>query len=480
MYDLVVIGGGPGGLGVALHAAKVGAKVALIEKARLGGSCRNSACIPSKALLKSARVAHDARNASKFGVHVDRVSVDFPAVMARVRGIVASFNAADESYYRGKGIDVFFGSPAFEAYDAVLLDGRTRIEGHRFVIATGSRPKIPPIPGLVDSGFLTHETIWDLTDLPESLLILGAGPVGLEFAQAFVRLGSKVTVLDSNHQILGHEDPDAAAILRGRLEAEGIAFHMHVEVTGVAPKEGKTLVKFRSLAAGGSFEALRTHLLIATGRLANVEGLNLEAAGIHASAAAGIRVDDSLATENPRVFAIGDVIGRDQYTHAAEREAEIVFQNAVLKLSKKFRDDAMPRTIFTVPEFAAVGMTEAEARESDPEARVLTLDLATVDRVRVDGDPGGLLKVYSTSGGKVLGATMVGPQASLVLQEFVSAIEHGTSLGDLAATVHPFPTYSSAAWSIANQFVERKRGDGFLKTCWLPMRVYGFEKAAKV
>lgn len=474
LYDLVVIGGGAGGLGVASAAARVGAKVALIEKGKLGGECTHTACVPSKALLKAARVAHQARTSARFGIWTGEVTVDFPVMMARVRETVASFyENHTEERFRARGIEIVFGSPEFESYDAVVVDRKTRLASSRFVIATGSRPDVPAIPGLRETGFLTNQTIWELNERPESLAILGAGPVGLELGQAFARLGTKVTILDSNPEIVNQEDPDATAILRKRLAAEGITFFTNVEVTGVGPKEGKTLVKFRSNRDGSSFEALRSHLLVCTGRLANVEGMNLQAAGIHATAERGITVDDYLATESRHIYAIGDVTGRDRYTHAAEREAEVVFQNAVLKRSKKFRDDAMPRTIFTDPEFAAVGMTEAQAREHDPDGRVFTLDLAKVDRVRIDGDAGGLAKVYATAAGKVLGATIIGPEASLVLQEFVLAIEHGLTLADLAATVHPYPTAISAVHSMANQFARTRMETGFVKTAmrWF----YGFE-----
>ena len=479
LYDLVVIGGGPGGLGVALEAAQVGARVALIEKdeKNLGGECRNSACIPSKALLKAGGLAHQARHSSAFGVACGEVRVDFPAVMARIRALVASFHQGGPAYYRDKGIDLFFGSAAFEAYDSVVVDGKERVAGSRFVVVTGSRPALPEVPGLAGSGYLTNRTIWDLDALPESLAILGAGPVGLEFGQAFTRLGTKVTILDTHAEILHREDPEAAAMLRARLAAEGIAFYLAVEVTGIAPKDGKTLVKFRSKKDGATFEALRSHLLVAAGRLANVEGLNLEAAGIHASAEHGIPVDEALMTANPHVYALGDVIGRDPYTHAAEREAEVVFQNAVLKLSKKFRRDAVPRTVYTDFEFAAVGMTPAQAREDDPDALDFRVDLAKVDRARIDDEAGGMFRVVASPGGKVLGATIVAPSASLVLQEFTLAIELGLSLNDLATTHHPFPTYASAAWSLAGKFASQKREKGLMKTAlkW----VYGFEKAGK-
>ncbi len=394
MYDLVVIGGGAGGLSVALSAAKIGAKVAVVERGKLGGECVHSACIPSKSLLRAASIAHEFRVAGKFGILAEPPKVDFPAVMDRVRGVISSFEAGETpEILKAARIDVHFGSPAFEAYDTIVIDGRTRLSATRFVIATGSRPAVPRIPGLVESGYLDNQTIWDLNELPESLLIVGAGPVGLEFAQAFARLGSKVTVLDENTEILHHDDPEAARILREHLAAEGINFFLGVHITGVSKKEGKTLVKFQSRKEGNTFEALRSHILVSTGRTPNIEGLNLEAAGIHADPGHGIAVDDYLQTESRHIYAIGDVIGHDRYTHAAKREAAIVFQNAILKRSRKFRTDAVPRTVFTSPEFASVGSTEAKALQDDPEAKVYRLDFSALERARIDGETGGMAKV---------------------------------------------------------------------------------------
>ena len=473
MYNLVVIGGGAAGLNVALASARVGAKVALIEKDRLGGECTNTACVPSKALLRAAKAAHEVRGASRFGVEVGEVRVDFPKVMARIREVVDGFRHGETPEHLGeKGVEVILGTPKFDGYGTVLVDGSRRVEGKSFVIATGSRPAVPPIPGLRESGYLTNETIWSLDALPESLLILGGGPVAVEFGQAFARLGAKVTILEKNAQILHREEPEAAATLREAMAAEGVTFLTGRDATGVGKKDGRILVKHRATDGGDSSEVEGSHLLVATGREANVEGFGLEALGIHASPEKGIPVDDSLATTAPRVYAIGDVIARDRFTHAAERMAAVVFQNAVLKLPKKYRDEAIPRTVFTEPEFAAVGLTEAEAREKHGEVRVQTLDLAKVDRLRIDGDGGGFAKVVATPRGKVLGAVIVGPGATLAIQELTLAIEHGLTVSDLGGTVHPYPTTASAVRSIANRFAASRLEGGWVRSAlkW----VYGF------
>ncbi|MEO6809711.1 MAG: FAD-dependent oxidoreductase, partial [Isosphaeraceae bacterium] len=321
MYDLVVLGGGAGGLNVASAAARIGAKVALIEKHKLGGECTHTACVPSKALIHAARLAHLARTAGAFGIRVGDVEVDFAAVMERVQDVVASFAGSDSGDgLRAKGVDVYRGSPAFEAYDSVVIDGRECLNAHRFVIATGSRPAIPGIPGLAESGYLDNTNVWNLRERPESLAILGGGPVGLEFGQAFARLGTKVTIIAESEFILPREDPEVSRRVQTLLSAEGIAFHNGMTVTGVDLKNGKTVVKFRN-AKGEAFEATRTHLFVATGRLANIEGLNLDAVGIHATAESGIEVDEMLHTSSQHILALGDVIGHHQWTHAAEREA---------------------------------------------------------------------------------------------------------------------------------------------------------------
>lgn len=464
MYDLIVLGGGAGGLNVASAAARVGAKVALVEKGKLGGECTHTACVPSKALIHAAKLAHQARSASAYGVHVGEPRVDFAAVMGRVRSVVAGFAGSDSGdSLRAKGIDVIRGEPAFEAYDTIVVDGQKRLHAHRFVIATGSRPAVPPIPGLAESGYLDNTTFWDLETLPESLAVIGAGPVGLELGQALARLGTKVTVLADSDDILPAEDPEAARRVRSLLEAEGMTFHTGVEVTGIAARDGQKVVKFRGKGKGDTFEAARSHLLVATGRLANVEGLNLEAVGLHADPVHGIEVDDYMQTQTRTIYAVGDVIGHHQWTHAAEREASVAFQNAVLRLSKRVDYGTVPWATFVDPEVATVGKAEASARLDDPDCRVFRAELDDVDRPRIDGQSAGFAKVVTSASGKVLGATIVGPEASSVLQEFVLAMEHGLTLADIGETVHIYPSYAGVARKLANQFMAAKLEKGYVR-----------------
>ncbi|HEV3166219.1 MAG TPA: FAD-dependent oxidoreductase [Isosphaeraceae bacterium] len=475
MYDLVVLGGGAGGLNVATAAARVGAKVALVEQSRLGGECTFTACVPSKALIQAAKLAHQARTAGAFGIRTGDVNVDFAAVMARVRSVVADFGGGDSAeILRSKGIDVYFGSPAFEAYDTVLVDGQNRLEGRRFVIATGSRAAIPAIPGLAEAGYLDNVSVWNLTERPESLLVIGAGPVGIEFGQAFARLGSQVTILTDAPHILPREDPEVSDRVQALLEAEGIRFHTNVAVTGVTVDAGKKVCKFRNKADGATFEAARSQILVATGRLANVEGLNLEVVGVHADPEHGIEVDDYLQTHSRHVLAIGDVLGRWEFTHAAEREAAVAFQNAVLRIPKKMDYSTIPWATFSDPEVASIGRLSPPAQsDAIPETRTFRVELANVDRPRIDGQTSGFAKLLATPGGKILGVTIVGPEASCVLQEFVLAMEHNLTLSDIMGTVHTYPTYAGVARKLANQFGASRLEKGYVRTAlrWF----FGFE-----
>lgn len=465
MYDLVVLGGGSAGVTVATAAARFGARVALIEKSRPDGAGACPAGVPSKALVEAARLVARIRRAGLFGIRVDPPTVDFPALMGRIRSLVQESSARlGDDALRGLGIDVFHGTPAFEAYDTVVLDGHTRIDSQRFVIATGSRAAVPAIPGLAEAGHLDGLSLWNLAELPAELVILGGGPPALEFAQAFARLGSKVTLLADSPTLLPGEEPEAAILIRAQLIAEGVAVHTGVEVTRVEKRGDRKVCTYRSNEGPSSSEAEvpATHVLVAAGRLTNVEGLNLEVVGVHADPEHGIEVDEYLQTRSTRILAIGDVLHRRAYTHAAEREAAVAFQNAVVRLPKKIDYAAFPSVTFVDPEVASVGLTEDAALEKNPEARAFRAEYAEIDRARIEGRTEGFAKVVATPAGKILGATVVGAQASLVLQEFVVAMEHGLGLADLAATAHTYPTYAGMAGALAQQFSEGRLESGLV------------------
>jgi len=475
MYDLVVIGGGAGGLCVAEATAKVGAKVALIEKYRLGSGATFSGGVPSKGLIQAANLVHTIRGAEKLGVRCGGLQVDVPGVMGHIRAVMDDFAQRDsaESLHQ-KGIDVFHGTAVFEAYDTVRVDDKP-LNGQRFVVATGSRPLVPEIPGLAEAGYLDNSKIWSLTSLPEHLIVLGNEPAGLEFAQCFARLGSKVTVMAAADRILPRDEPEVSDFVMKALAAEGVAFTLGVEVTKVELCDGRKVCKYRATSGGSesASEISGSDILVAAGRLANVEGLNLDAVGVHADAQHGIEVDDYLQTHSARVYALGDVLLRYPYTHVAEREAAIVFQNAVLRLRKKIDYSRLPWATFVDPEVAAVGISERQALSEARPFRVFRVDFREIDRALIDGRTDGFAKVVATPSGKVLGATIVGAEAAMILQEFVLAIEGGIGLNEIAAAAPVYPSYASVARRLANQFQEnRLLGRGYIQTA---LRLfYGF------
>lgn len=465
MYDLVVIGAGSGGLYVAAAAARVGASVALIEKRRLVGEGAVAAYLPSKGLVQAARLVQRIRTADAFGIHTAAPRVDFAAVMSRVRDVSSTIAGhGTEESLKARGIDVYHGSASFEAYDTVLLEDGTRVVGQRFVIATGSRPAIPDVAGLVEAGYLDSTTLWSLTSVPESLVILGAGPVGLEFAQVFARFGSRVTVLADSDRVLPAEEPEVSEHVVAMLAAEGITVRTGVTLTKVENRGGQKVCVVRDLASGATSEEAASEILVAAGRLANVEGLNLEAVGVHADPKHGIEVDELLQTHAARIFAIGDVLLRHQSVHAAEREAEEAFQNTVLRRRKKFDDKTLPRATFLDPEVASVGLSEEQARAEQRDCRVFRVSYAEIERACIDGRPQGFAKVVATPAGKILGAAIVGEGASLILQELVLAMDAGLGLSDIAASTHIYPTYSDVVLRLARQYQSTRLETGFMQT----------------
>jgi pyruvate/2-oxoglutarate dehydrogenase complex dihydrolipoamide dehydrogenase (E3) component len=473
MYDLVVIGAGSGGLSVASAAAKVGAKVALVEKQPAGGDSTLSACVPSKGLVQAAKRLQQVRTAGSLGLKVAAVEVDFPAVMARARSVAEALGrGASAESLRARGIDVYSGSATFEAYDTVRVDGQTAINGYRFVIATGSRPAVPAVPGLSEAGFLDDRSLWSLNSLPESLVVIGAGSTAVEFAQCFARFGSKVTIVSDAPRLLPDEDSEAAGSVGDALGGEGIDLRLGAEVAKVDFRGDRKVCITREVATGATGEVAGSHLLLAAGRLARVDGLNLEAAGVHGDPEHGIVVDDHLQTHSARIYAIGDVLMRHQYAYAAHREAEVAFANAVLRRRKRMDYSAIPRVTFSDPEVASVGMTEHRARTEQPEHRVYRVPLAEVDRAQIDGRIDGFAKVVATPGGRILGATIVGPEASLVIQEFTLAREKGLGLGVIAAATAIYPTYAGVGPALARQHLAIRLERGVVQTA---LRIfYGF------
>ena len=431
--DLCVIGAGAGGLSVAAAAAAFGVPVVLIEKGRMGGDCLNYGCVPSKALLAAARRVADMRTASDLGVNAAAVRVDFPAVAQHVRDTIAALAPNDTAArFTGLGVRVVAGSAQFADRETVTVDDRFTIKARRFVIATGSTPSVPRIPGIAQTPFFTNETIFDLALQPEHLLIVGGGPVGVELAQAFRRLGSTVTVIEAA-TLLGKDDPECAAVVLAALERDGVVFRSGVRLVKVA---GASTIQV-TLSGGEVIEG--SHLLIAAGRTPTIEGLGLERAGV-ATTPHGITVDRHLRTTNKHIYAIGDVIGGLQFTHVANDHAGIVIRHALFRLPARIRYDAIPWVTYTDPELAQVGLTEDQARRAGHAVRILRWPYHENDRARIERASGGHIKVVTNRRGRILGATIVGRDAGELISIFTLAITQRLNIRALAGFIVPYPT----------------------------------------
>ena len=451
-YDLVVVGGGTSGLVSAIGAGSLGARVGLIERGLLGGDCLNTGCVPSKAILRSARAAADARRAEAFGVRVPTVEPDFGAVMRRMRERRAEIGRHDSAErLQAAGVDVYFGEARFTGPSTLEVRGRT-LAFRRAVIATGGRPAVPPIPGLSTVAYLTSETLFSLLELPARLAIIGAGPIGCEMAQALARLGSEVTLLDEAPRVLPQEDADAAAIVARRLTADGVAIELGVKVAGVCQHDDSVHVRIET--AGGGREVTCDRVLVATGRTPNIDGLDLPAAGV-AFGASGVTVDDWLRTSNRRIFGAGDVCSRFRFTHAADAMARIVVQNALFFGRKRASTLVIPWCTYTEPEVAHVGMYEEEARRQGRRVETITIPLERVDRAIVDEAGDGFVRVHHERG-RLLGCTVVSSRAGEVIGVATHALTHGASLDDLGSTIQPYPTENNA-FRIARDEYRRSR-----------------------
>jgi pyruvate/2-oxoglutarate dehydrogenase complex dihydrolipoamide dehydrogenase (E3) component len=445
--DLCVIGAGSGGLSVAAGAAQMGAAVVLIEKHEMGGDCLNTGCVPSKALLAAAHAAQAQRGGARFGVAPVEPRVDFAAVMRHVHATIAAIAPHDsQERFEGLGCTVLREHARFVAPDMVEA-GATRIRARRFVVATGSRAAVPPIPGLADTPFLTNETAFGLRELPRHLAVIGGGPIGCEMAQAFRRLGSEVTLLE-RATLLPRDEPEAAAAIRAALAAEGVRIIEGAAIASVAPR--------RVTLADGALEP--THILVAAGRTPNTDGLGLDIAGI-AQTPRGITVDSGLRTSNRRVFAIGDCAGGPQFTHIAGYHAGVVIRRALFGLPARVDYRALPWVTYTDPELAHVGATEAEV----PGCRTLTHPLPDNDRAHAEGLEAGFVKLVLDRRGLVLGATIVGPGAGEMIGLWALAVQQRVKVGTMAGLVLPYPTLSEAgkraagAWFTPTLFSARTR-----------------------
>jgi pyruvate/2-oxoglutarate dehydrogenase complex dihydrolipoamide dehydrogenase (E3) component len=448
--DICVIGGGAAGLSVAAAAAAFGVATVLIERHRMGGECLNTGCVPSKALLAAAKRAHDMRSGDAFGVHATEVRVDFAKVRAHVRAVIDAIAPADSAErFSGLGVRVIQGEARFTDRRTVAVGEEFEIRARRTVIATGSTPALPTILGLHDGAHFTNQTIFDLDVLPSHLVVIGAGAVGLELAQAFRRLGSGVTVLDAG-PALAQDDQECADILLAQLEREGIVIHTGVTVTRISHAIGHVGV---TITRDGKEEMVGgSHLLVAAGRAPVLDSLNLKAAGIRHDKS-GILSGRNLKTSNSRVYAIGDVAaGQPHFTHAASYQAGVVIRNALFRQRVCVRPELIPHAIFTEPELAQAGLTEAQARARKLSIRILRRPYHQNDRAQAERQVAGHIKIVADRKGCILGATVVGAQAGELIGAWALAIAQNLNLRNFAEVVLPYPTLSEIGKRAAFDF----------------------------
>ena len=447
--DICVIGAGSGGLSVAAGASQMGAEVVLVERGELGGDCLNTGCVPSKALLASGHATRQIEETRRLGTDVADAKVDAPRVRAHVRGAIAAIAPNDSAErYEGLGVTVIRDHARFTGPGTITAGGRT-IAARRFVIATGAGPMVPPIPGLDQVPYLTNETVFDLGPIPEHLIVIGGGPIGMELADAHRGLGSEVTVLEMG-AILPHDDPELVDGVRRTLRGRGMDVREGARVERVAPSASGVSVFFAD--GDGVSEISGTHLLVATGRKPTTDGLDLEKAGV-AYDETGITVDRRLRTTNKKIFAIGDVIGGPQFTHVAGYHAGIVIKNALFRLPAKVDHSAVPRVTYTDPELAQVGLTEAEAKAAHgADMRVLRWPFAENDRAVAEGRTGGMIKVITTRKGRILGAGIVGAGAGDLIQPWILALGQKMKIGAMASMIAPYPTRGEISKRVAGSF----------------------------
>ena len=445
--DICVIGAGTGGLVVAAGASQLGAKTILIESHRMGGDCLNTGCVPSKALLAAAHAAVNYRRAAEFCLDQTPPRVDFAKVQAHIRGVIAAIAPNDsEARFTGLGVTVLREHARFTGPGEVAVGDR-RIRARRFVVATGSAAFVPPIPGLAELPYLTNETIFDVDRLPEHLLIMGGGPIGCELAQAFARLGARVTLVEM-YALMPKDDPELVEVVRRALKADGVALYEHHMVIGAAKSGTSVALDIETDGARRRLEG--SHLLVAAGRRPRVADIGLDSAGI-AHSEKGIEVDARLRTSNRRVFAVGDVVGGPQFTHLAAYHAGIVIRNALFRLPAKANLSALPWVTFTEPELAHVGLSEAAARALGP-IRILRWPLAENDRAQAEHRHDGFIKIVTSARGRILGADIVGPSAGEMIHLWTLTVSQRMKIGAVAGMIAPYPTLAEIGKRAAGNY----------------------------
>jgi len=477
-YNLVVIGAGTAGLITSLVAASLGAKVALVERFLMGGDCLNVGCVPSKAVIRAAHMAHEARGASRIGLGPsDGRLPDFAAAMERMREIRARISHDDSAkrYREEFGVEIFFGHARFTGPHGVDVDG-TRLEFAKAVIASGARAAAPPVPGLAEAGHLDNETVFTLTERPRRLAVIGSGPIGCELAQAFRRLGSEVTLLEKEPQILTREDPDAAAIVQDAFVRDGIELVLGCTLLRVERRGDEKVVHLVCPKAGPralAFDAI----LVGAGRAPNVEDMGLETVGVEFDPREGIRIDDFLRTTNPRIYAAGDCAMAWKFTHAADAAAKLVVQNALFSVGplgrKRLSSLVMPWCTYTDPEIAHVGLYERDAKARGIALDTYQVPIERANRAVTDGQEEGLVKIHAKRGtGEIVGATVVAAHAGELITQLTLAITQKIPLGAFPGVIYPYPTQGEAIKAAAGLYTRARLTPRVkrLLTAWLRLR----------
>ncbi len=475
-YHMVVIGAGTAGLVTAVGAAGLGARVALIERSLMGGDCLNAGCVPSKAIIRAAHAAAAARDAGPFGVRFDTSPpyVDFGLVMERMRKLRASISTHDSAArFSDLGVDVFLGEGQFAGPDTVLV-GDTELKFSKACIATGTRARIPPIPGLAESGALTNETVFSLTELPRRLVVIGGGPIGVEMAQSFARFGSQVTLIQGADRILPREDADATEIVERSLVRDGITILRSTFATNVSKLGSLTTVRAESQVDGTVDEVMADRVLVAAGRVPNLEGLGLDAARVRYDDRYGVIVGDRLRTSNRRVYAAGDISSKFKFTHMADAMARIVIGNALFFGRGKASSLHVPWCTYSDPELAHVGLSESEAHSKGVPIDTFRTDMASVDRAVLDSESEGFVKIHCKQGSdKILGATIVARHAGEMISEITAVMTAGGGLKSLAGTIHPYPTQAEAIRKTADAYQRTRLTPGVKRLLSFMLRLHG-------
>lgn len=456
-YDLAVVGAGPAGLAAATTASARGVRVALIERDLPGGTCLNIGCVPSKAIIRTSRLYAEMRDAGCYGAQIPAgIGVDFPAVMERMRRIRAR-TVRPVAFHKltAAGVDVFHGEARFTGSDALAVDNR-EIRFKKAMVATGSRPEMPSIPGLVDADYLTNENVFDLTELPRSLLVVGGGPLGCELAQAFCRLGARTIIVQHFPMFLPKEERDAAQILSAAFARDGIEVRLNTSPVGVHTEGGQKRVDLISDDYRSSVTVDR--ILAGVGRLPNVDSMDLEAAGVAYDSVCGIEVDDFLRTSNARIYAAGDVCLEHKYTHSADAAARIVVENALFRGRQRLSALVIPWCTYTDPEIAHVGLYVRQAHEQNLPVKTFTIPMHDVTRAIADSEEVGFVKIHVKEGSdRILGATIVARHAGEMINEITLAMVAGIGLRTLSRVIHTYPTQAEAIRKAADACSRTRR-----------------------